>query len=206
MADTRVLRNLIAALVLAAIGGVSPVAKAQISAGPKGLIGGALMGAELVVIGEAIAGVQTDWLYLAGASVGGVAGGVGGYFVDDLDKPGLSVALLVGGMALSIPAFVVSLNATRRHWSEPTERRSPSGPTPNPPDPSAGPELSLQLLPKGGRKLIRWNAVRRHASNRALELAVPDVYITEAFSHADRQRYQLPMARLIQVPVFTASW
>lgn len=181
-------------------------ARAEVSSSPKGLIGGVMLGAELTVIGEAIVGVETEWMYMAGAAAGGVAGGIGGYFVDDTDSPGWSVALLFGGMALSIPALVLSLDATRRHWPEPKERRLPNEPRSNPPDPAAGPELTLHLLPKTGRELLRFRANTAVGEGSSLAWSVPDVYIHEAFSLADRERYFLPVATLIQVPVFTATW
>jgi hypothetical protein len=204
MAEARVRHNFLFTATLTSAFAWNSVANAEVSSSPKGIVGGALLGAELTVIGEAIAGIDVEWMYLAGAGVGAVGGGIGGYFVDETESPGWSIAMLVGGMALAIPAFVLSLDATRRHWSEPIERRLPNEPTSNPPDPDAGPELTLLPLPKGGKNLLRWN--QRTGPHDTLSWSLPDVYVTEAFSPADRARYSLPAATLIQVPVFAANW
>lgn len=206
MAFWRLLHHFAAMGVIAGLLVETSPAHAEISASPKGLIGGVLMGAELTVIGEAIVGVETEWMYLAGAGIGGAAGGVGGYFVDDSDSPGFSVALLVGGMALAIPALVLTLDATRRHWPEVEQRRLPREPSSNPPELHAGPELSLKLLPKNSRHLLRWDSASYAPSDGGLRMSLPDVYVTEAFSLNDRQRYSLPLASSIHVPVFTAIW
>lgn len=202
----RLLHQLATMSVVASVLLGSCPANAEISASPKGLIGGVLMGAELTVIGEAIVGVEPQWMYLAGAGVGGIAGGVGGYFVDDADRPGFSVALLVGGMALAIPALVLTLDATRRHWPEAEKPRLPSQPSSNPPDPTAGLELSFKRLPKNSRHLLRWDSAPQDTSDGSVHIAMPDVYVTEAFSLKDRQLYALPLATSIHVSVFTANW
>ena len=50
----------------------------EVSPDGKGIAGGALLGAELVVFVEAIAGVHSGTAYLLGAGGGAIAGGVGG--------------------------------------------------------------------------------------------------------------------------------
>ena len=48
----------------------------------KGIVGGALLGAELVLVTEAAFKVQPGWAYLVGGVGGAAAGGVGGYFIE----------------------------------------------------------------------------------------------------------------------------
>jgi hypothetical protein len=80
----------------------------------KGIAGGALLGAELVVFGEALFGVRSGAAYLIGAGAGAVAGGVGGYFLEQaVDDGRIPAYVLAGGLALVIPAVVVALDATR---------------------------------------------------------------------------------------------
>ncbi len=80
----------------------------------KGIVGGAFLGAEVVVFVEAIAGVRSGTAYLLGAGAGAVAGGVGGYFVEQAVSDGRVPAyMLAGGLALIIPALVVTLDQTR---------------------------------------------------------------------------------------------
>lgn len=83
-----------------------------ISATGKGITGGALLGGELVVTVEAIAGVKPAWAYLVGGGLGAVAGGVGGYFVEQTSDPKPSYYMLAAGMALIIPATVAVLQST----------------------------------------------------------------------------------------------
>jgi len=80
----------------------------------KGIVGGAFLGGELVVFGEALLGVRSTAAYLVGAGVGAAAGGVGGYFVEQaVDDGRIPAYMLAGGLALLIPAVVVTLDATR---------------------------------------------------------------------------------------------
>lgn len=80
----------------------------------KGIVGGALLGGELVVFGEAIFGVRSTTAYLVGAGAGAAAGGVGGYFVEQaVDDGRIPAYMLAGGLALLVPAIVVALDATR---------------------------------------------------------------------------------------------
>ena len=113
-------------LALAAVVGVTtltafaPAARADdVSPTGKGITGGALLGAEVVTITESLAGVHAGWAYLTFGGLGAVGGGVGGYFVEHSTANGQGpVYMLAGGLALGIPALVLSLNATRYRPSE----------------------------------------------------------------------------------------
>lgn len=85
----------------------------------KGIVGGALLGGEIVIFIEAIAGVRSGTAYLLGAGGGAVAGGVGGYFVEQaVDDGRVPAYMLAGGLALIIPALVITLDQTRYLPSE----------------------------------------------------------------------------------------
>ncbi len=93
----------------------------------KGIVGTALLGGELVVFAEAIFGVQSGTAYLLGAAGGAVAGGVGGYFIEQaVDDGRIPAYLLAGGLALTIPAIVVALDATRYRATEGAREDKPS--------------------------------------------------------------------------------
>jgi hypothetical protein len=80
----------------------------------KGIVGGAFLGAELVVFVEAIAGVRSGTAYVLGAGGGAIAGGLGGFAIEQSVSDGRVPAyLLAGGLALIIPALVVALDQTR---------------------------------------------------------------------------------------------
>jgi hypothetical protein len=86
----------------------------EVSPTGKGVVGGAFLGAEVVVFIEAIAGVRSGTAYLLGAGGGAVAGGIGGYFIEQSATDGRAPAyMLAGGLALVIPALVVTLDQTR---------------------------------------------------------------------------------------------
>jgi hypothetical protein len=80
--------------------------KEEASPTGKGITGGALLGAEAVMLVEAALDVKPAWAYIVGGLAGGVAGGVGGWAVEDGGDARVSMFLLAGGMALVIPTTV----------------------------------------------------------------------------------------------------
>lgn len=84
----------------------------EVSPNGKGIVGGTLLGAELVMNTEAAFGVKPAWAYVVGGVAGGAAGGVGGYFVDQQDSPRASMLMLAGGLVFAIPTVVAVLSAT----------------------------------------------------------------------------------------------
>lgn len=130
----------------------------NVSPDGKGIVGGGLLGAEVVTITEALAGVRAGWAYGVGALVGAAGGATGGFFVEQASSDGRApVYMLVGGLALIIPAVVLSLNATRYVPEEgATEDRAPIGPAPEPgapggsivaPPPAPGPTAPPPVAP-----------------------------------------------------------
>ena len=105
----------------------------------KGAVGGGLLGAELVVFGEALFGVHKTWAYLVGAGVGAAGGAVGGYFIEQaVDDGRVPAYLLAGGLAALIPAVVVSLDATRYLPSEGAREDKPVPSAPSAPGKPGG--------------------------------------------------------------------
>jgi hypothetical protein len=107
----------------------------------KGTVGGALLGAELVLAVEAAADVQSPWAYLGGGIAGAAAGGVGGYFIEKEASPRVSMLMLAGGLTLAIPTTVAVLSATA--YEPPAEYLVDSPPADepvaDPPQPAAAP-------------------------------------------------------------------
>jgi hypothetical protein len=106
----------------------------EVSPTGKGVVGGALLGAEVVTMVEAVAGVRPPWAYIVGAVVGGAGGGIGGHFVENGSSDGRApMYMLAGGIALIIPAIVLTLNATRYQPEEGApEDNVPAGPAAEP--------------------------------------------------------------------------
>ncbi len=119
----------LAASAFSATISATPTARAEdVDASPKGIVGGALLGAEVVVIGLSVARVRNPWIHVGGAVVGAGGGGALGYVVEQSSDDGkIPMVLLAGGLALFIPSLVLSLNATRYIPPEgATEDRAPT--------------------------------------------------------------------------------
>jgi hypothetical protein len=129
-----------AAVLLGTTALTAPAHADNVSSTGKGIAGGALLGAEAVTIVESLADVRPGWAYAVGAIAGAAGGGVGGYFVEQGSSDGRAPSyLLAGGLALVIPALVMTLNATRyRPEDGVTEDRAPIGPAAEPGVPGAG--------------------------------------------------------------------
>jgi len=78
----------------------------------KGITGGVLVGAEVVLITEAALGVEPAWLYVVGGVAGAGGGAVAGYYIGKSVSPKPASFLLAGGIALVIPALIGVISAT----------------------------------------------------------------------------------------------
>lgn len=87
-------------------------AQAEPAVTGKGIVGGALLGAEAVMLTEAALKVRPGWAYYLGGGAGLVGGGVAGYFLEDSLDSKSAMYLLSAGMLLAIPTSVAALNAT----------------------------------------------------------------------------------------------
>src|SRR6187399_354006 len=85
----------------------------EASATGKGIVGGALLGAEAVILVEAAVGVKPYWAYAVGGGAGAIAGGVGGFFMEDNFSAKTNMFLLSAGMILAIPTTIAMLSATQ---------------------------------------------------------------------------------------------
>jgi len=138
----RIQTSFLGTLTLAALSLASFTAHAEdVSTTGKGIVGGSLLGAEVVLATEAAFKVQPGWAYLVGGIGGAAAGGVGGYFIEQEASPKATMLMLAGGMALVIPTTVLVLSATA--YEPPanyTQDRAPTDePVAEPPQPSGAP-------------------------------------------------------------------
>lgn len=89
----------------------------------KGMIGLGLIGAELGFVIPAVSGLHDTWAFIVFPIAGAAGGATAGYFL--LEKgdghPELAVAALTAGMALAIPALLVTLSATAYNPEEAAE-------------------------------------------------------------------------------------
>lgn len=105
----------------------------------KGIVGGTLLGAEVVLLTEAAIDVSPEWLYYVGGAAGAVGGGIAGYFLEDKLTSKSNMLLLAGGMLLVIPTTVAVLSATA--YEQPVEYTQDTPPKDEPP---ADPALPAQ--------------------------------------------------------------
>jgi hypothetical protein len=140
----------------------------EIDASVKGMVGLGLIGAELGFVIPAVAGLNETWAFIVFPIVGAGAGAAAGYFIFDSGggSPGLSVAMLTAGMALIIPATVITLSATSYDpEDEPTVITTDQASTGTP---RARARRVSEMARRAGDGLVRW-------SEDGLFLAAPAV-------------------------------
>jgi hypothetical protein len=194
----------------------APAQADEVASSPKGLIGGALLGAHAV------------WWYGVGAPVGAAGGAVGGYF---LDKAAVgngmpSMGLLAGGLALVIPALVLTLNATRYQGSEAaTEDKPPVNepaanpgvpggsmvvPTPKTPSvepaPPASPSPVTQPPSSGPPSSLLDIHLDATHSDGAVRFGVPVPDVRPMYTAREQQQYGLPQRTEVRMPVLAVTF
>ncbi len=122
-----------------------------VSGSAKGIVGGAFLGAEIVMMPMGIAGLKPWWPYVVFGSVGAVGGAVGGWAVEQADPPAEApLYMLAGGLALVIPTLVLTLNATTRDDFEEAEGTTVVNPDGSAPGQPAGQPDGTQPAPPPG--------------------------------------------------------
>jgi hypothetical protein len=214
-----------------------PEARADEIAGtPKAIIGGAFLGAEVVMIPMGIAGVRPAWAYAVFPGLGAIGGAIGGFFMDQAyDNSGKnggtaqpaygSAFMLAGGMALIIPAVVLMLNATRYHPSaEATEDRAPTnvGPEANPgqtgggavipggstqPPPSSPPPPASQGGAGGGTNQPPYVPLSLLDMHEgSLRMGIPVPEVRNTYSMREVKELGVKQATELRVPVFKVAF
>jgi hypothetical protein len=212
----------------------------------KGTVGGALLGAEVVVIPMGAAGLNRGWPYFVFGGLGMVGGAVGGYFLDQhfavsTDAKGNvtggpatpSMIMLAGGLALVIPAVIVSLNATAYRPPD-SDRNEPANnePAKDAPKPSPGPSpgaIPGEAPPPGSTSSLRGARERpaayQYRSYRGRVAAMPhiptsllDMYpgkmgfglpapqVRPLYTQTEMVRYGVSQGTEVQLPVFKAMF
>ncbi len=199
----------------------------------KGIAGGALLGAEAVLLVEAALDVEPTWAYIAGGLGGAVAGGVGGYFVEhNTDSGRVPMLMLAGGMLLVIPTTVAVLTATA--YEPPAGYVEDRGPMDEPPadpalapaplEPAPGPVITPATAPPQGSisrgqspVAVSTPAPKAHLSrhrlpslvevtDETLALGVPAVQVRDVFSAEELHRYGVAQATEYEVPLLSYTF
>lgn len=183
----------------------------SVSPDGKGIVGGALLGAEVVNLTMGIIGVDRGWPYLVFGALGAAGGGIGGYFVEQntRDAPEASLYMLAGGMALVIPTIVVSLNATMYKPPESTITNEPAN---NPPSPAGAPQPATpgaqtrrpQLRPLAKPEHFAFSLIDVYKGSVAL--ALPAVDVRPVYSPREMWTYGVQQGTEVRVPVLYATF
>ena len=181
----------------------------------KGITGGALLGGEVIMLGEAIFGVQSGWMYLFGGVVGAGAGAYGGHVAEQNADAKTSLYLLAGGMALVIPTTVAVLQATSYHPPEDyTEDHPAAGaPVPEPPRPTPAGGPSTAPAPPSTHLHYHWAPARMTAplallslDDGAMRVAVPPIELRPVYGSVELSQYGLSQQHELRLSVFSAKF
>jgi hypothetical protein len=211
-----------AALVMALAGGAGS-AEAQeagdsVSPDGKGIVGGALLGGEAVMLTMGAVGVDSTWPYLAFGGLGMVGGGVAGYFAESSGAPAeLSLYMLAAGMGLVIPTIVVTLNATAYKPPETSEGEPVQNePALEPPRAEGTVQITSDARPLPARKPRR--APRAPApvprpafglvdiAPERIALGLPAPEVRPLYSRAEIFRFGLTQGQELRFPVVRGAF
>jgi len=206
--------------VLCMLSGRLAHAQETVNPTPKGIVGGALLGAEVGTIIESIAGVKSPWVYVITDIVLGAGGAVGGWEVEQHSTDGRApVFLLAGGLGLIIPAVVLTLNATRYLPTEgASEDHAPTnGPPANPAVPGGGsivappasgtqPPLQSAPPPPGptGETQAPSNAIHLSlldVNGEGMHLGLPVPEIRPVYSASELRQYGFAQQTEVRMPL-----
>ena len=198
----------------------------------KGIVGGALLGAEVVTMPMGIAGLKPWWPYVVFGSIGAAGGAVGGWAIESqINKTPVApaqagppaeatVGMLAAGLALVIPTLVVSLNATTRHKvpDEPsaTPTTEEQNKTPDVPAAPPGDSTSVTVKTSDARKHLRpkVQTTEGHRGSGAaigmndgqVQLGVPAIEVKPMYSPTELSIYGVQHRTEVQIPVFSAAF
>lgn len=194
----------------------------------KGIVGGALLGAEIVMMPMGIAGLKPWWPYVVFGGVGSVGGAIGGWAVEqaigDTGPAEAPLYMLAGGLALVIPTLVLTLNATTR--DDFGEEADPSTLTRQPEStdpltqPVPGEQPAIQPGPDGTTVLPPQSRTpkRRRVARPSLPLAflnldgenvrfgIPNVAVKPLYTTAQLQAFAVDQGTVVDIPVFRTNF
>ncbi|WP_437479555.1 hypothetical protein WME75_33820 [Sorangium sp. So ce1014] len=181
----------------------------RVSVDGKGIVGGALLGGEVVMLTMGAIGVERAWPYLVFGGLGAVGGGVAGYFIEASEPPAeVPLYMLAGGMALVIPTLVVTLNATAYKPPE-TDQSEPirNEPAAEPPQPGVNVQITTDAAPvlRGlRREEPRLGLV--DITPRRVALGMPALSLKPLYSQDEMFKFGVAQGHELRVPVLRASF
>lgn len=190
----------------------------------KGIVGGALLGGEIVMIPMGAAGLKPWWPYLVFGGLGSVGGAVGGWAVEQADPPAEApLYMLAGGLALIIPTVVLAASAiTRQEYedsSDPSTLEQQPGGEPGQPGTQPGgtqPDGTTVTVETSDARKVRRPKKRRPGEPLPVALfdlqpgtvrmGVPAVQIKNMYSLEEIAKYGVEQKTEVNIPVVSASF
>jgi hypothetical protein len=199
-----------AALALAPTNAHAQAEPAPVTADGKGIAGGILLGAEIVMIPIAAAGVDTWWPYFVFGLVGAGGGAVGGAAAEGHfggEPPAeISLYMLAGGLALVIPTVVAVLNATAYN---PEDEMDVDGDAPDADvdAPEGGGGASIDVETGANRSMpMGLVGVDAHGKHTRLSLGVPALEVHNLYSDQEIAAYGMEQDTEYRFPVISGKF
>jgi hypothetical protein len=166
----------------------------------KGIVGGALLGAEAVTATEAALHLKPTWAYLVGGGAGAAAGGVGGYFLEKHATSKTNMLVLAAGMLLVIPTTVAILSATA--YEPPRDYTEDQGPTNQPvADPAVPeqPDIAPSETPPAASSAPSLVGV----TSSELHWGLPAIEVFDMYTARERQQFGMKQQTEVRVPLLS---
>ncbi len=229
MRTTKTLKRFTAAATATILAGTSLIAFApeahaeEVNPRGKGIVGGSLLGAEVVTITESLIGLKEGWMYAVGAGAGAIGGGLGGWAIENASTDGrVPMYMLAGGLGLVIPAVVLMLNATRYKPSEDaTEDKAPVGPAadpgkiggssvlgaePSPASPPAGGGATTPPAPTPAPTPAPPPQSLFDLHGGAFRMGVPVPDVKPVYSARELKELGVPQQTMVRMPVLSVAF
>ncbi|RLB45429.1 MAG: hypothetical protein DRJ42_29960 [Deltaproteobacteria bacterium] len=182
----------------------------QVESVPKGAIGLGLVGAELGLVLPAAFGLAETWSMIVFPIVGGTAGAIGGYFAfDESNVAEGGVAMLAIGMALVVPAMVLTLVFTSYDGDDdvaPEDEGEGNYDEEFGGDADASARRDSAQEVEDAQERIAAGAGLLHVGSRSLSLGVPGVSVRPSLSAEEMQRYGGEQTAEVHLPVVSGSF
>jgi hypothetical protein len=220
---SRILRLVAPVAVAASLLTAPAVARADGPVTPtaKGIVGGAFLGAEVVMMPMGIAGLKPWWPYLVFGGVGAVGGAVGGWAVEQATVDGPAepaLYMLAGGLALVIPTLVLTLNATTKKNYDDDNSTTPAPAQPGTetkPEEQKQPDGSTVTITSDAKKQLKRKRAKAHPSvptaaidlsGDAVRLGIPAIVVKDMYTPTEISQFGVEQRTEVRVPVFSAAF
>lgn len=183
----------------------------QVDSNVKGIVGLGLIGAELGFVIPAAAGLHETWAFIVFPVVGAVGGGLAGHFlIEENNATEVAVAMLATGLALVIPATVLTAKFTSYDPSRDEPPPPPGGPAAADREGAAPGERLARRLPSPPARLRPTDLLARSGVLRlapdGLRLGVPGLHLRPDLNRSEADLYGIDQRLVVHLPLFSGSF